>query len=224
MHILTKTETIAVGLVVGILCPLLSFILFWWVAASLSIFHVLPIPESGITAAAFTGLGLGILIDARYLGSWIPQFYSVELRVMALVYLGCSLVAVASFMGLPLGNLILGTLAGVYVGRRQFHTASSQVSALKTIHQASLFTALVTGTEALAIGLLALGEDWVIEELEGIIGVSSSVAAGWFGIGLVVVLCAALMIVQFWCTSTTARISRGLSGRRGSTEFDGHTL
>lgn len=201
---LTKTESIAVGFAVGILCPLLLFVLCWWVTATLSMYHVLRIPESGIAVAAFTGLVLGITLDVLYLRRWILRFFSVDLRVMVLVYLCCSVIAVAFFMGVPVGNLVLGTLAGVYIGRREYHAARSGESTLKTVRKASLFTAAVTGAEALPIGLLALSEDWVVDWLEGVTGMASWAVTGWFGIGLIVVLCAFLMIVQFWCTSTMA--------------------
>jgi len=40
----TRTESIAVSLAVGILCPLLLFVFCWWVTAVLATY--LPIPES----------------------------------------------------------------------------------------------------------------------------------------------------------------------------------
>jgi len=212
---MTKTESIAVGLAVGILCPLLLFVLFWWVTATLSMYHVLRIPESGIAAAAFTGLALGVTLDVLYLKRWILGFYSVDIRAMVLLYLCCSVMAVAFLMGLPVGNIVLGTLAGVYIGRRQYHAARSGESVSKTIRKASLFTALVTGAEALPIGLLALNEDWIVEWLQVSTGMDSWVAIGLLGIGLILLLCAVLMTVQFWCTKTMAWIAFGRGDDRG---------
>ncbi|MDY7078503.1 MAG: hypothetical protein SXV54_16430, partial [Chloroflexota bacterium] len=206
---MTKTESVAVGFVVGILCPLLLFALCWWITAMLVIYHVLHIPEIGIAVAAFTGLALGITLDVLYLRRWIPRFYSVDVRVMMLVYLCCSVIGVAFFMGLPGGNVVLGTLAGIYVGRREYHAVGRGESVSKTIRRASLFTAIVTGAEALPIGLLALNEDWVVEWLQRVTGMEAEAVTGLFGIGLVVVLCAVLMAVQFWCTKTMAWIAFG---------------
>ena len=67
-------------------------------------------------------------------------------------------------MGIPVGNIVLGTLAGAYIGRREYHAARSGESVSKTIMKASLFTAILTGAEALPIGFLALNEGWVVEE------------------------------------------------------------
>jgi hypothetical protein len=206
---MTKTESLAVGFAVGILCPLLLFVVCWWVTAALTIYHVLHIPESGVAVAALAGLVLGVALDVLYLRRWIARFYSVNLRVMALLYLSCSAIAVALFMGLPVGNVVLGTLAGAYIGRREYYAARSREVVVKAIRRASLFTAITTGVEALPIGLLALGEDWVVDWLQTITGMASSAATGQFGMGLVVVLSAVLMAVQFWCTKTMAWLALG---------------
>ena len=136
---MTKTESVVVGFAVGILCPLLLFVLFWWVSAALTIYHVLPLPESGIAVAAFIGLALGVALDVLYLRSWISEFYRADMRVMVTVYLCCSMIAVSFFMGLPVGNLVLGTLAGAYIGRREYHTARSGESVSKTIRPGKPF-------------------------------------------------------------------------------------
>jgi len=210
---MSKAESIAVGLVVGILCPLLSFVLCWWSTAALVIYQVLPIPESVITVAAFTGLVVGLVLDALCLRKWIAQFYNAGVRLMVLVYLFCSTIAVAFFMGLPLGNIVLGMLAGVYVGRRQHNAGGSKELFPMTVRKVSVFTAFVTGLEALPIGLLALGEGMVVELLQQIVGLEESVIVGPVGIGLVGLLCVVLMAVQFWCTRTAAWFAFGHGGR-----------
>jgi hypothetical protein len=206
---MTKAESIAVGFSVGILCPLLLFILFWWVAAVLFMYQILPITENGIAVVAFVGLALGIILDVIYLKRWIPHFYRFDLRMMILVYLCCSVIAVALFMGLPIGNLILGALAGVYIGRREHHAAKGREAASIVFRNGSLFTAIVTGVEAFPIGVFALQEDWLIEWLQGIRETDLSVVTGIFSIGVIILLCIVLMIIQFWCTRTMAWIAFG---------------
>ena len=216
MDRMTKIESVAVGFVVGILCPLLLFVLCWWFAAILVMYHVLPISESGIAVASFTGLALGVTLDVLCLRRWIPRFYSKDVRVMMILYLCCSVIAVAFFMGLPVGNVVLGTLAGTYIGRREYHTVGSGESVSKAIVKASLFTAIVTGAGALPIGLLALNEDWIVEWLQGVTGMEAGAVTGLFGIGLIVVLCTVLMAVQFWCTRTMAWIAFGRGRAEGT--------
>ena len=204
---MVKTESVIVGVVLGILCPLLLFVFCWWTTAAIAIAHILPIPESGVAVAAFTGLALGVILDVLYLKKWIPRFYSVDIKLLVLVYLFCSAIAIALFMGLPFGNVALGTLAGVYVGRREYHAAGSGGSFARTTRRASIFTALVAGAEALPIGLLALGEGVVLELLQVVVELDQSVITGPVGVGLVGLLCVVLMVVQFWCTRTGARLA-----------------
>ena len=205
---MTRLESTAVYLAAGAFWPLLLFILFWWSTAALVIYHLLPIAESSIAFAAAVGLTIGIILDVLLLRRWVPRFYTADIRVMMLGYLICSVLAVASFMGVPLGNLVLGSLAGVYIGRREHHAAGGRESAAKTFNKASLFTAAVTGIEAFPIGLLALNEG-VVQWLQTVTGMEPQAVAGLPGIGLIVVLCAILMIVQYWFTRTLARIAYG---------------
>jgi len=200
---MSRAESTIVGLVIGIMCPASLFVLWWWVAAALGIYGVFSISESGIATAAFTGLGIGILLDLLGLKNWITRFYSLDVKLTVLAYLFWSAMAVAFFMGLPFGNIVLGTLAGLYVGRKQYYAGASRDLFARSARNVSIFTALVTGAEALPIGILALGEQSVVASLQAI-GLDQSATTGLRGVGLVGVLCVVLMLVQFWCTKTAA--------------------
>jgi len=203
---MSRAESTIVGLVIGITCPASLFVLWWWVAAALYICHVFSIPESGVPAAAFTGLGIGILLDIFCLKNWITKFYSLDLKLTVLAYLFWSAVAVAFFMGLPFGNIALGTLAGLYIGRKQYHAGASENLFAGSARNVSIFTALVTGAEAFPIGVLALGEQSVVASLRAI-GLDQSLTTGLMGAGLLGVGCLVLMVVQFWCTKTAAALA-----------------
>lgn len=204
---MSRAESTIVGLFIGIICPASLFVLFWWVAAALTIYGVFSIPESGIATAAFTGLGLGILLDILGLKNWITRFYSLDVKLTVLAYLFWSAVAVAFFMGLPFGNIALGTLAGLYVGRKQYYAGASRDLFARSARNVGIFTALVTGAEALPIGILALGEQTVVAGLRAIVGLDESVTTGLIGVSLVGVGCLVLMVVQFWCTRTAATLA-----------------
>lgn len=203
---MSRVESTIVGLFIGIICPLSLFVLWWWVAAALTIYHVFSIPDRGIAAAAFTGLGLGIVLDILALKNWATRFYSIDLKLMVLAYLFWSAMAVAFFMGLPLGNIVLGTLAGLYVGRKAYHAGASGDLLARSARNVSLFTALVTGAEALPIGVLALDEQHIVAGLRAI-GLDQSVTTGLMRMVLVAAGCLVLMAVQFWCTRTAALVA-----------------
>lgn len=198
----SKTESIASAVILGILCPLSMFILFWWAPATLN-FYV-PVPESWIATSALTGLAVGIGLDALYLKKWIPNFYKVNMKLLILIYLFCSAIAAAALMGMPPGNFVLGVLAGAYMGRRAHHTGQSRIQFTKTANRFVLFTTLVSGVWALWIGLLALNDASVIQLLQSVPGLAWVPVSGSAGIGLVILLTIVLMAVQYGCAKAAA--------------------
>jgi hypothetical protein len=206
---MSKTEQIIVGLVAGFLCPFLTFVLFWWTSAALAMSRIVRLSDRGIAAAALAGLVLGIILDALCLKRWIACFYSTSVKIIVPVYLCCSVIALASFMGLPFGNLVLGALAGAYVGRRVYYADGGGDSLARIGRRVGVFTAVITGTEAFLIGLLALQETTAVRVLQRGLGMDRAAIAGPRGVGLVIFVCVALMALQFWCTTAAARFAFG---------------
>jgi hypothetical protein len=209
---MSKRESLIVAVILAVLCPFLAFIACWWTSAALLFSGLAKISERSIAMAAFAGLAAGVVIDALWLRRWVAGFYTAHLGLLATVYAACSVVAVASCMGLPLGNLMLGTLGGVYVGRRAFHAGASAAAVIRATRRAGLFTAAFTGAEAFAIGLLVLRERSVVELLADILGSEQSAIAGPLGLAVISALVVVLIVLQFWCTSTAARVAFGRSG------------
>ena len=207
----SRTESIIVGSVLGLACPLLTFVLFWWTTAVLHM--CLPqVPVQVVVAAALTGLGLGIVLDIVYLKRWIKVFYSANIWILVAVYVGLCAVAVAFCMGLPAGTLLLGTGTGAYIGRRQYHSQADIASGTATLRKTAFFAASVTTTAALPIGLLALDDRGVLDFLETLLGFGQADLRGFVGVILVVgVLCLLLFAVQYWCS----RIAGQLAFRSG---------
>jgi hypothetical protein len=204
---MNRWERIIIGIFSSLACAVSLLVLVWWISASLSIYHLLPISDQGIAIAALVGLGLGIFLDVLFLKTWIARFYSVDWRLAAPLYLFWVAIATAWFMGLPLGTLILGTAAGLYIGRRYRHAGTSAADFARQAGQASLLVALVTGMASLGIGLLALGETYVLAAIQRIVGTSAGAATLGVGVGIVLVLCLVLVALQYWCTRTAAKFA-----------------
>jgi type III secretory pathway component EscS len=210
----SKRESIIVGSFLGLACPVSFFILGWWSSATLAIYRVFPISESSIAAAAVTGFCIGILLDAFFLRKWTVRFYTFDPKVIVPVYLFWSVVALASLMGLPFANLVLGTLAGLYVGRRAYHGRANGNKFRIVARNASTLTGLVTSGETMPIAFLGLKEPWVVKIIQAITGLEESTIAGPTGIALIVIACLILFVVQFLCTRTAARFAFGMIGMR----------
>lgn len=212
---MNRAESILIGLFVGIACPLLLFVFCSWTVAAITIYHVLLLPSRVIIIAGFTGLGIGLVMDIVWLKRWVRRFYTANTYLMIAVYLAMSVVALAFFMGLPIGSLVLGILAGAYVGRRQFHTGGSGSACSKAAHKVGLFAGLVTTAETLPIGLLALDEPSIINFVRSFLGLEESVIAGPLGVTLVAAMCVVLFVLQLSCTLIAATFTFSLGKEDG---------
>ncbi|MBI9067428.1 MAG: hypothetical protein JEZ09_09060 [Salinivirgaceae bacterium] len=128
--------------------PLSLFLAFHWVAN----FFV------GNYFAIFIGLiGLGI-------GLWLNkelvlpyQFYKVPKRILAILYLFYSIVAMGFFMGVPVFNILLGIFAGNYLAMRIMSYSKSE-EIRRNINQGSFYSALVILIISIIAGLIALND------------------------------------------------------------------
>ena len=217
MNKMSKWESIIVGLVVGIACPWLTFVAFWWTVAA---FHlcVFPVPENLIKTAALTGLGLGCLLDVVFLRRWVKNFYTASLRWMIVVYLGFFVVAFASFMGFPVGTFLLGIGAGIYVGRRESHRQADRNQLAVTLRRTAILTSSITSVAALPVGILGLKESHVSALFEVWFGLDRNRLYGTAGFILVGLFCLLLFGAQYWCI----RKAGVLAFRIGTSRYHHH--
>ena len=213
---MTKVESVVIGIALSVICPLLLMVLFWWSAASIANYQILPIAEKAIEISAITGLGVGIILDILYVRKWIPRFYALDLKLMAVVYLFCSAIAAAFCMGLPIGNIFLGIVAGVYIGRRLHYSDHGRELFLRLTKRVGMYTAMVTGLWTVSIGLLALNERIVIQMSQRLFGITRETLTSHFGVVLAILLGAVLATLQYWCTMTASKISYRLGNARAT--------
>jgi len=202
-----RPEKTIVGIFIGLACAASLLVVGWWTSASLSIYHVLRISDRGIAIFAVAGLSLGILLDVLCLKRWIARFYDVDWRLAVPIYLFWVMMATAWFMGLPLGTFALGILAGLYLGRRYRHAGMPVEVFARRASVDSLLVALVTGAASLGIGVLALREAHIMAAIQRAVGISPGAATLGVGAGMVLVLCLALVALQYWCTRTAATLA-----------------
>lgn len=211
---INKLESIIIWLFVGITCPLLTFVVFWWTAAGLYLSGFYLTPGTIITAS-LAGLGLGGCLDAAFLRRWVGRFYTANLWLMASVYLGLCIVAVAFCMGIPVGTFLLGIAAGIYVGRREHHRQADGARAAAAFHRIAVFAASVTTVAALAIGILALqSEQEILGRLESTFGLNRNALQGGGGFILIGILCSLLFMTQYWGTGKAGRLAFGIGTSR----------
>jgi hypothetical protein len=204
---MNKLESTIVGLFVGITCPFLGFVAFWWTAALLHL-QGFPVPEGMIKTAALTGLGLGCLLDVVFLRRWVGKFYTANPWLIVMIYLGLCVVAVGLCMGVPAGTFTLGIAAGAYAGRREHHRQAAGVQPDTAFRRVAVFAASVTAAAALPIGILALqSEQQILRWLENTFDLNRNSLQGGGGFILIGFLCLLLFVMQYWCTRMAGRLA-----------------
>jgi hypothetical protein len=203
---MSKSESILIRLFIGIACPYLTFVAFWWSAAMFH-FYVFPLTDGVIATMALIGLGLGCLLDALFLRRWVGEFYTASLRWMIVFYFGCFVIAFASFMGFPLGTFALGILAGAYIGRRERCCLANREQMRTALRRTALLTSCLTTLAVLPIGILGLQEPLVGTVFEKCSGMNRHWLVGTPGYILVGLFCLLLFAGQFACSKIAGRLA-----------------
>ncbi len=206
-----RSESILIGIFIGLACPYLAFVACWWTTASFH-FYVCPLPDRVIAATALTGLGLECVLDVIFLRRWVEKFYTASLRWMFVFYCVCFVVGFASFMGFPVGTVGVGLLAGAYIGRRErLHRANEQQ--LRTVlSRTALLTSTLTTLAALPIAILGLREPVVGSLFEKCSGLDRHWLDGTLGYVLAGLFCLLLFAAQHQCTRKIGFLAFELGG------------
>jgi hypothetical protein len=200
----SKREKVLVGGFVGAAVPFTLMVVGWWGSASLLMTGLLRVTDAQIAAAAWAGLALGLLLDFACLRKWIDGFYYVDLRLLAPVYLFWTVIATAFFMGLPLGNLLLGAVAGAYIGRRAVNISLAPAAIGPLVRRVSIFTGIITSAAALGIGFLAAREPYTLAPFRRLLGLERVEGTMVVDLGIVSVAVLVLAGIQVRLTRQSA--------------------
>ena len=225
---MSKTESLLVGAFLCLTAPFVFFVAGWWGSAGLYLYHVIAIPEKGIAVCAFAGLAVGIAVTLLFLKRWVAGFYAMPAVVTVPFYLFWFAVMTAFFMGVPLGNVALGALVGLYVGRKARLSShgepavieggssspeggsSSCGSGADSFHRdarrAALFTAAVTAGAYVFLGILAVQDQHTLRTFLSFVGVGGLAATSTGRICVVALAVPALAVIEYYLTRLSARV------------------
>jgi hypothetical protein len=201
---MARGEAIVVAAFLLTACPVSAFVTVWWGTAALALWGLAAISERSVAAASLSALGAGVVFTAVLVRRLVPRFYALPWTLLVGAYFFWSAVAIALFMGLPAGEVALGVLPGLYVGRRLAHEGADAALARGACRRAALFGAAVTGTWSVTMGCLALRDQHsltVLLTLAGLKALGETVA----GRALVVAAAVpALTLLQYVLTRRAA--------------------
>jgi len=177
--------------------PVTLFLAGWWSSISLG-------DNDAIFSIAMGGLGLGILIDAVVLKPKLKSLETLKPSTYRGVYIFYSIMTLGFFMGVPVFNLLLGSLAGRFIARVGLFRSYAPEKMRSLIKSTALFTSMVLLGICLISGWIALKDplDTAIN-LQGMFGLGFTMTPMMI-YGLVIVGGIGLIIVQYFITLSFA--------------------
>jgi len=146
-----------------------------------------------------------IIVDVIFLKGLVRKAYQINNKVLAVIYLFYSVVALGMGMGLPILNFVLGIMAGVYIARRMhFHRADEQ-SCNQALKKTAVFCAVVMALMCCLITLWAIAGRMIGARFETPF-LSFTFTVPIF-IAVVLTGGAILVLLQYWLTTIAAKVT-----------------
>lgn len=207
---MNKFEKIFYGLLIGSVLPITGFLAGWW-SLSQNANNLI------IGVAAFSGLGLGLLLDVLFIKKWVANAYRLPPTILMAIYLFYSICIFGFFMGVPVFNVVLALPAGVFIGARLAHLNLNPIEEKKKVHQALTFTLLMMGLICAASAFLALRDPTTAANLEGMLRLRFTVTQPMI-VALILVGGSALLLLQWLLGAKAIQWGKHMAAFSGKTE------
>jgi hypothetical protein len=98
----------------------------------------------------------GVLIDVLFLKRWVKNAYKMSIKVLGALYIFHSVCALGLFMGVPIGDVFLGILVGIYSARRLSSNTGNSTNPKVYFQKAAIFSAAVMVVVCILLTLWAI--------------------------------------------------------------------
>jgi hypothetical protein len=160
-----KSDKIIFGLIMGFVFPVLFALVAFIVGFNF-------FREESLPYFFAAGLLSGVIADILFLKRLIPILFDLPVWLCVGFYITGNIIIYGMFMGFPVFNLLPGTAAGYYTGRRILINNNSSHQREAIVKNVPLFTALIMFLICISSAYLALNEKTIGEELQGMLGLS----------------------------------------------------
>lgn len=204
---MSKLESFFIGVIIGPVLPLLFFVIGWWTSFFFGAERLIPI-------FSLLGLGTGCIVDLIIYKKLMKAYWWKQ-GVLAMIYLFYTIGFFGFFMGVPIFNLAVGAMAGVFMGRRFFHRSLTQEQSEKASTSFAYFTAVTMALVAMASAYFATKDirDTALN-LRGMLKLSFLPTKHMI-IVLIVVGGIGLVLTQYWITKKLTRWAYRIGNYRG---------
>ncbi len=174
------------GIIIGIIILSLTLCTFWWGSYLLDL---------DIQFWAISGIILGIVIDIIFLNKLLRRFYYLGTISLALMYLFYSIGMFGFFMGVPIFNIVLGIIAGIYIGRRMKVRRLKKEVFQKSLRLTAGFSFAVLLIICLSSAFIAITDPYTGANLRGMLNLSFEVTKPII-LGVIIIGGALLLFIQ----------------------------
>ena len=151
----------------------------------------------------------GVAIDIVFLKKWVRNAYKTNSKILAAIYIFYSVIAIAMCMGIPIFHFAICIAAGLYIARKMHFIGADEQTRKQAFKRMAFFCGAVM---ALICGLVTL---WAIAGRMIGYRLETPLLSFTFTIPIffAVVLTggATLVLLQYWLTMITARLTFKLS-------------
>jgi hypothetical protein len=183
---MNRFDNVFGGILIGIIIPILTLCTFWWGSYLLDL---------DIQFWAISGIILGIVIDIIFLSKLLRRFYYLSTISLALLYLFYSIGMFGFFMGVPIFNIVLGIIAGIYIGRRMKVRRQEKEVFQKSLRQTAGFSFVVLLIICLSSAFIAITDPYTGVNLQGMLNLSFEVTKPNI-LGVIIIGGALLLFIQ----------------------------
>ena len=187
-----KVEKIILGLILGAVPVIGSFLAGWWISLPL-------VPESRIAVFALAGFLLGILVDLIFLRRWIRDAFGYKTWIWMSIYIFYSIGMFGFFMGVPVFHVLLALPAGFFVGCKLARNYEDLHHMKKAARKAAVFTTTIMGFICVASATFALLSPSTPSDVKGILGLPFQVTHTMI-FGIILVGGTTIMALNWWLT------------------------
>jgi hypothetical protein len=195
---LTWMDRASSRLVLGAVAPVIGLLTGWW--GTLGVLGDHP----AIGPVALGGLALGVTLDLTVLRTHLDSLFDLRPAALGALALFYSIMIYGFFMGLPVGNLLVGIVGGYVVGRKAALRGWSPERARPAARVTAAIATSILAVLCVATASMALNEPTIGLQVRGMLGLPFEVTAPMI-YATIVGGGAALLAVQYGGTILVAR-------------------
>jgi hypothetical protein len=194
---MNKTDKLFGYALFGFIIFIICFCTGWWLGY---------IFNSNVIVGAITGVVIGIILNIIFLEGIVKNLYTLKYSVLALVYLIYSVGMFGFFMGVPVFNIFLGTLAGYYIGRRMKLNQASKKTFIKETSMVNKYCLGILVLICVSSAYFALASSSTGYDIKGMLNLNFEVTNTMIW-GIIIIGGALLIIAQHFLTEKAASIT-----------------